>query len=226
MKLNEQKKLQLHYYEGCNVPENLVATGVGNNSEGVVFQQSSYDSVEEIQSYYPEYHYKYNLLPGTPDDNNVLYNNNNVIHENWGSPSPGQVVKFTTCGVYAHCIPTCMVYIGPTTDDNNMFSFSSTATLDQIGVYNSCPECAGTEVEGGCTDPEANNFNEDAAFDDGSCDYSEEDGSWQGPINYNDGMSNTISTVFRPEKPLDKKPLQESIIKRLQKLAGIKKSKK
>ena len=45
---------------------------------------------------------------------NELVNNNNIIHNVWGSPSQGQVVKLYTCGPNVpNCQPTCMKYEGP-----------------------------------------------------------------------------------------------------------------
>jgi hypothetical protein len=213
MKLNEQETL-LHYYEGCQIPEYIstqLNSGIGNMDSGVIWQPSLdfLDTVEEIQAYYPDYDYKYNLLPGWSDDIEVLSNNNNVIHEEALGPGlqPGQVIKVATCGVYPHCSVTCLKYVGTTTDSSNIFTYGGGANLDTLSqdstFYDSCQECAGTDLEDeyifGCMDDGENwnspnpgipacNYNPDADFPSGnfsvqSMDYSNCDYSCVGCMN-------------------------------------------
>lgn len=121
--------------------------------------------------------------PNQTNNNNTftadhLINNNNVIHNNWGSPSPGQVVKMQTCPPSnPNCTISCMKYEG--TESTKMlytsesdpiisspfdmsfggkriYTFNAASNLGMpgfefgaMGTYNSCDECAGIEP----TDP-------------------------------------------------------------------------
>ena len=62
-----------------------------------------------------------------------VLNNNNVIHSVWGSPSPGQVVKFQTCPPSnPNCESTCMQYNGTITLKNVLNKGGSSLTTTDV----------------------------------------------------------------------------------------------
>ena len=62
-----------------------------------------------------------------------VLNNNNVIHSVWGSPSPGQVVKFQTCPPSnPNCESTCIKYNGTITLKNVLNKGESSLTTTDV----------------------------------------------------------------------------------------------
>ena len=180
-----------HVYDGCGLSGYY--TGTGNTFDNAILNQianannSPYAYMNDLigpTSYstwgdYIEWEYEVSV-------------NNNIIHQAFGSPSPGQVVQFKTCPPASTiCQPTCMRYVGTTSwNPSQVASFAGGASLTNPTpvLFNSCQACS-LNVNGetvipygvdpddpilnGCTDLNACNYSSIAINDDGSCIYPE-----------------------------------------------------
>ena len=172
-----------------------------------------------------------------------VLNNNNIIHSVWGSPSPGQVIKFQTCPPSnPNCTSTCMQYNGTTTLKNVLnrggSSLTTTdvlddSTLNSMGIrtypggsnlglaaFTDNPIAPGTGQYAGF-DPETNPIGYGALGTYNSCAECE---ALPGEPD-----DDTIG-VLTPNKAKVIKPTKDKMIDpakdRMQKLAGIPKSEK
>ena len=212
----------MRVYRGCNLgsPNN----GVGNTSgnppySGFIPNQNTGGNYSDPQLQ--------NSPPATLDG--MLINNSNIIHNYWGNPSQGQVIKMVTCNPNSQlCKPTCLEYLGSTTSfNNNNFAqtgFGGNSNLTQhLGTYASCEDCdTNNQIIYGCTDSTALNYDPSANTDDGSCKY-----EWE-RHDPSDIQAKKID-IDLDREPMDKerslkKPIDPTI-NRMQKIANIKNNK-
>ena len=180
-----------HVYDGCGLSGYY--TGTGNTFDNAILNQASNPNQQSSTSTYV---YMNDLIgPTNPTGFDPMSEfefevgvNNNIIHQVFGSPSPGQVVQFKTCPPDSTiCQPTCMRYVGTTDwNPNQVSSFAGGAGLTNPTpvLFNSCQACS-LNVNGetvipygvdpddpilnGCTDLNACNYSSIAINDDGSC---------------------------------------------------------
>jgi len=181
--IKEQAKTSIRIYQGCNI-QSGVNTGIFNNAglsptyTGIPINQMPPGSFNGLM---------FNNPP-PPSSTVVAYeamltNNSNIIHNAWGSPSPGQVIRFCTCIsdiTNPQCRCTCMKYMGEATEwnhgnwnggqlqvTNTGMGPSSNLSPNPSGQgsgqpYNSCQECdeANQNNGPGCVDQNATNYNQ------------------------------------------------------------------
>ena len=177
-KIIKEQSDVLHKYSYCSISTpgytpQIVTNSILNQSPHATYGSMGYQAglIGPIEA------------PNQTNNNNTftadhLINNNNVIHNSWGSPSPGQVVKIQTCPPSnPNCTLSCLKYEG--TESTKMlytsesdpiisspldmsfgpriYTFNASSNLGLpggmepgvMGTYNSCDECGGIEP----TDP-------------------------------------------------------------------------
>lgn len=151
--LTEQSQwTHYHIYEGC---QGTIAHGVGSTVVPSIVTCLSPGNCG-LQGYIA---------------NDTLHNNN-LLHQAWGSPQIGQIVKFYTCNPNEpSCPPTCMKYIDTCEFGSGLcgqyptFGFGMNSNPGQtVGFFGDCVTCDSDETDylSGCIDPEACNYNPSA----------------------------------------------------------------
>ena len=172
------------------------------------------------------------------------------FYESAGSPNPGDISRVDIDGSITDEDYRCVEYagseVGTVSGETGVIAYGefSIPALYVDGPYNSCEECLAsfnteenicdnfessipTSVSAFCAKCETNSW-VNSGYEQ-YCECCPQGSPNPGPMDKDDyldskGVGPNTSKI--PKKPLNKKPLQESFIKRFQKLANIKKSKK
>jgi len=84
----------------------------------------------------------------------MLVNNSNILHQAWGSPQPGQIIKFSTCLPSSpNCEPTCLEYLGTSTTSTNAYNYGINQDTDSLqpgSPFDNCCACNGIQWDYDC----------------------------------------------------------------------------
>ena len=117
----------LHVYSGCSLGQ--LYSGAGSSANNSVMNQ--HPMVGNTWGSYKQYLQGPNTGGSSVFNLAEVLNNNNVIHQVWGTPSQGQVIKMYTCPPTAeNCQPTCMKYEGPV----GIYQLTDAENLDQVNA--------------------------------------------------------------------------------------------